>query len=196
MTRIISGAAGSLRLKGPAKATRPTSDRVKESVFAKLESMGVIADARVLDLFAGTGALGLEAASRGAASVTLVEKDSSAALVCSENLKALQASLQKQGYKCELKLEKQDVKSFVSKAKAGFDLVFIDPPYDLANQALELLLGEIKSFINADSIVVVERDSRSTDLLLPKALSLESRKSYGDTAVFFLVAETMGLDAQ
>ena len=186
MTRIISGAAGSLRLKGPAKATRPTSDRVKESVFAKLDSMGVIADARVLDLFAGTGALGLEAASRRAASVTLVEKDSAAAAVCSENLKALQASLQKQGYHCDLKLEKQDVKSFVAKATAGFDLVFIDPPYDLANQAVEQLLGDLVSSLNADSMVVVERDSRSPELSLPEGLNLESRKNYGDTSVFFL----------
>jgi 16S rRNA (guanine966-N2)-methyltransferase len=155
-------------------------------VFAKLDSMGVIANARVLDLFAGTGALGLEAASRGAASVTLVEKDSAAALVCAENLKALQTSLQKQGYDCDLKLEKQDVKSFVAKAPAGFDLVFIDPPYDLDNQAVELLLSELVGSLNADSILVVERDSRSPELSLPEGLALESRKNYGDTSVFFL----------
>jgi 16S rRNA (guanine966-N2)-methyltransferase len=143
VTRIISGAAGSLRLKGPAKATRPTSDRVKESVFAKLESMGAIADARVLDLYAGTGALGLEAASRGATSVTLVEKDPAAAAVCAENLKAIQSSFQRQGFACELKLEKLDAKNFSSKSRPGFDLVFIDPPYDLANQAVEFILGDL-----------------------------------------------------
>ena len=186
VTRIISGAAGSLRLKGPAKATRPTSDRVKESVFAKLESMGVIADARVLDLYAGTGALGLEAASRGAASVTLVEKDPGAAVVCAENLKAIEASFQKQGFVCELKLERLDAKNFASKSRSGFDLVFIDPPYELANQAVELILGDIVSSLNTESVVVVERDSRSEELKLPEGIKLESRKNYGDTSVFFL----------
>ena len=186
MTRIISGAAGSLTLKGPAKATRPTSDRVKESVFAKLESMGAIEDARVLDLYAGTGALGLEAASRGAASVTLVEKDSAAAAVCAENLKVIEASFQKQGFVCEFKLERLDAKNFASKSKSGFDLVFIDPPYELANQAVELLLVELMASLNAESVVVVERDSRSEELTLPQGLDLESRKNYGDTSVFFL----------
>jgi 16S rRNA (guanine966-N2)-methyltransferase len=186
VTRIISGAAGSLRLKGPAKATRPTSDRVKESVFAKLESMGAIADARVLDLYAGTGALGLEAASRGAASVTLVEKDPAAAAVCAENLKAIQSSFQKQGFECELKLEKLDAKSFTFKSRSEFDLVFIDPPYELANQAVEMLLVEVVSSLNAESVVVVERDSRSEELKLPVGIKLESRKNYGDTSVFFL----------
>jgi 16S rRNA (guanine966-N2)-methyltransferase len=188
VTRIISGAAGSLRLKGPAKATRPTSDRVKESVFAKLESMGAIEDARVLDLYAGTGALGLEAASRGAASVTLVEKDPAAAAVCGENLKAIQASFEKQAIDCELKLEKLDVRNFASKSKSGFDLVFIDPPYELANQAVELLLAELMSSLSAESMVVVERDSRSEELKLPEGIKLESRKNYGDTSVFFLTS--------
>jgi 16S rRNA (guanine966-N2)-methyltransferase len=159
---------------------------VKESVFAKLESMGAIADARVLDLYAGTGALGLEAASRGATSVTLVEKDPGAAAVCAENLKAIQASFQKQGFECELKLEKLDAKNFASKSKSAFDLVFIDPPYELANQAVELILGGLVSSLNTESIVVVERDSRSEQLTLPLGLNLESRKNYGDTSVFFL----------
>jgi 16S rRNA (guanine966-N2)-methyltransferase len=186
VTRIISGAAGSLRLKGPAKATRPTSDRVKESVFAKLESMGAIADARVLDLYAGTGALGLEAASRGAASVMLVEKDPAAAAVCAENLKAIQASFQKQGLVCELKMEKLDASKFAVKSLSGFDLVFIDPPYELPNQAVEFILGSIVSSLNTDSVVVVERGSRSEELKLPEGLNLESLKNYGDTSVFFL----------
>ena len=186
MTRIISGAAGSLRLKGPAKATRPTSDRVKESVFAKLESMGAVADARVLDLYAGTGALGLEAASRGATSVTLVEKDQAAAAVCAENLKAIHASFQKQGFVCSLKLERLDARSFASKSRSGFDLVFIDPPYELANPAVELLLADLVSSLNTGSVVVVERDSRSEELKLPEGIKLESRKNYGDTWVYFL----------
>ena len=75
MTRIIAGRAGGQRLKSvPGSATRPTTDRVKESLFARLDAWGMCEGARVLDLFAGSGALGLEAASRGAATVTLVER--------------------------------------------------------------------------------------------------------------------------
>ena len=111
MTRIIGGVLGSLRLKGPAKSTRPTSDRVKESVFSILESKGAIEEARVLDLFAGTGALGLEAASRGAASVTLVERDPAAAKVCEENLKQAASGLAKSGLKSYVKLVRSDAKS-------------------------------------------------------------------------------------
>ena len=188
MSRIIAGLAGSIKLKTAAKATRPTSDRVKESVFAKLESMGAISDARVLDLFAGTGALGLEAASRGATSVTFVEKDHAASAVCVENINAIQASLQKQGHACELKLEKLDAKTFASRNGLSFDLVFLDPPYDFENEALELLLTELAKSLNSQAMVVVERDSRSPELRLPDGLTLESRKNYGDTSVFFIEA--------
>jgi 16S rRNA (guanine966-N2)-methyltransferase len=188
VSRIIAGLAGSIKLKSAAKATRPTSDRVKESVFAKLESMGAIEGASILDLFAGTGALGLEAASRGATAVTLVERDHGAAAVCAENLKAIHASLQKQGHVCEIKLEKQDVKSFASRNKSSFDLVFIDPPYDLANEVLELILAQLLSSLNSDALVVVERDSRSPEFKLPEGLTLDSRKNYGDTSVYFLEA--------
>ena len=85
MTRIIAGKAGSLRLKAAASATRPTSDRVKESLFAKLESMDAIDDAVVLDLFAGTGALAFEALSRGAKEAYLVDKDKQAVAVSQAN---------------------------------------------------------------------------------------------------------------
>ena len=93
MTRIIAGRAGGQHLKAvPGSATRPTTDRVKESLFGRLDAWGMCEDARVLDLFAGSGALGLEAASRGAATVTLVEKAGAAARVCRENAALLAAS--------------------------------------------------------------------------------------------------------
>ena len=121
-------------------------------------------------------------------SVTLVEKDSAAAAVCAENLRAIQDSFQKQGHVCELKLDKLDAKIFASRSRSrsGFDLVFIDPPYELANQAVEQLLAELMASLSPESIVVVERDSRSQELKLPEGLILESRKNYGDTSVFFL----------
>ena len=184
MTRIIAGALGSLRLKGPARATRPTSDRVKESVFAKLEAMGVIEGARVLDLYAGTGALGLEAASRGAASVVLVEKDRSAAEVCKGNVDAVTNALTKQGLNPEINLEVLPVERFV-KGNSSATLVFIDPPYDLENAALEPLL-EALADSNEEILIVLERSSKSEQPALPKPLMELDLKSYGDTKVWFL----------
>jgi 16S rRNA (guanine966-N2)-methyltransferase len=118
--------------------------------------------------------------------VTLVEKDPAAAAVCAENLKAIQESFQKQGVVCDLKLYKLDAKNYASKSRSRFDLVFIDPPYELANPAVELLLADLVSSLNTGSVVVVERDSRSEELKLPEGIKLESRKNYGDTSVFFL----------
>ena len=77
-------------------------------------------------------------------------------------------------------------KNFASKSRSAFDLVFVDPPYELANEGVERLLADIVSSLNNESIVVVERDSRSEELKLPEGLKLESRKNYGDTSVFFL----------
>lgn len=184
MTRIIAGAVGSLRLKGPAKATRPTSDRVKESVFAKLEAMEVIEGARVLDLYAGTGALGLEAASRGAATVVLVEKDRSAAAVCKSNLDAVTNALTKQRLSPEISLVVLSVEKFV-KSNSSATLVFIDPPYELENAALEPLLADLASS-NDEILIVLERSSKSEHPALPKQLMELDLRSYGDTKVWFL----------
>ena len=90
MTRIIAGTAGSLRLEVPKAGTRPTSDRVREAIFSSLESWNIIRGSRILDLYAGSGALGLEAISRGAASAVLVEKHPQSALVASRNAKTVQ----------------------------------------------------------------------------------------------------------
>ena len=116
MSRIIGGVVGSLRLKGPAKATRPTSDRVKESVFSILESMDVLGGSVVIDLFAGTGALGLEAASRGAKSVTLVESDRAAAAICKENIALVDAGLQKSGVEASISLRQESAERYLKSA--------------------------------------------------------------------------------
>lgn len=184
VTRIIAGAVGSLRLKGPAKATRPTSDRVKESIFAKLEAMGVIEGAAVLDLYAGTGALGLEAASRGAASVVLVEKERYAAEVCKSNLDAVTKALTNQGLGPEISLQVMAVEKFL-KTNPSATLVFIDPPYDLENAALEPLLEALANSTE-QLLIVLERSSKSEQPTLPKLLMQLDLKSYGDTKVWFL----------
>lgn len=183
MTRIIAGAIGSLQLKPAAKATRPTSDRVKESLFAKLDSMGVIEGASVLDLFAGTGALGLEAASRGAGSVDLVERDRTAFGLLSQNVKSSLASFEKQGISRSIAAHNQDAQRYLKSASARYDLVFIDPPYDFPNSELEQLLSAIANLLSEDGLVIVERSSRSEKLEL-QALALQNSKTYGDTAVW------------
>lgn len=183
MTRIIAGAIGSLQLKPAAKATRPTSDRVKESLFAKLDAMGVIEGARVLDLFAGTGALGLESASRGAASVELVERDRNAFGLLEQNVKSSLGSFEKQGISNKIQAHNLDAQRYLKSATAGFDLVFIDPPYDFPNSELEQLLLAVADLLSEQGLVVVERSSRSEELVM-EVLDLQSSKSYGDTAVW------------
>ena len=183
MTRIIAGAIGSLQLKPAAKATRPTSDRVKESLFAKLDAMGIIEGAKVLDLFAGTGALGLESASRGATSVDLVERDRSAFGLLEQNVKSSLSSFEKQGVSQRIQAHNLDAQRYLKSAGAGYDLVFIDPPYDFPNSELEQLLVAITDLISDEGLVIVERSSRSEQLAL-QSLELQNTKTYGDTAVW------------
>jgi 16S rRNA (guanine966-N2)-methyltransferase len=183
VTRIIAGAIGSLQLKPAAKATRPTSDRVKESLFAKLDAMGVIEGAKVLDLFAGTGALGLESASRGAVSVELVERERVAFGLLEQIVKSSLSSFAKQGISNKIHAHNLDAQRYLKSATAGFDLVFIDPPYDFPNSELEQLLHAVADLLSEQGLVVVERSSRSEELVI-EVLDLQSSKSYGDTAVW------------
>jgi len=183
VTRIIAGAIGSLQLKPAAKATRPTSDRVKESLFAKLDAMGVIEGAKVLDLFAGTGALGLESASRGAAAVELVERDRNAFALLEQNVKSSLSSFEKQGISSKIQAHNLDAQRYLKSATAGFDLVFVDPPYDFPNAELEQFLIAIGEILSEEGLVIVERSSRSEQLEI-ETLAFQSSKTYGDTAVW------------
>jgi 16S rRNA (guanine966-N2)-methyltransferase len=185
VTRIIGGVLGSLKLKGPAKVTRPTSDRVKESVFSILEARGAIQNARVLDLFAGTGALGLEAASRGAASVTLVERDPAAAKVCEENLTQVVNGLSKSGFDCDVRLVRSDAKSYLKKDQQA-DLVFVDPPYAMAHSEILNLLQNLN--LSGTGIVVLERPEKEIASAY-EAFLIKQEKSYGDTKVVFLARD-------
>ncbi len=183
MTRIIAGVIGSLQLKPAAKATRPTSDRVKESLFAKLDAMGVIEGAIVLDLFAGTGALGLESASRGAAKVELVERDRKAFELLKQNVQSAVVALGKQNHACKINVQNQEALRYLKSANANFDLAFIDPPYEFSNSDLEALLEQLAPSISPGGLVVVERSSRSEQVSCD-VFELQSAKTYGDTAVW------------
>ncbi|MEY4742279.1 MAG: hypothetical protein RL672_1029 [Actinomycetota bacterium] len=187
MTRIIAGIAGSRQLAAPVSPTRPTSDRIRESIFNRLENWDALEGARVVDLYAGTGALALEAISRGAASAVLVEKDAKAAAVCAKNIGFIEAALQAAKVKASMRVQQKSVDAYLSTAgSVEFDLVFIDPPYDIENRDITENLGKVAPLLAMDAIVVLERSSRTPRAELPADLVLEDEKSYGDTVVYWI----------
>ena len=185
MTRIISGFAGSLRLAVPPAGTRPTSDRVREAIFSALDARGVLPGARVLDLYAGSGALGLEAASRGAAHVTLVDKATAAHRVTNDNAARIRTAAPR-GATLEIVVSSQPVQSFLGGATATWDVVFLDPPYDLGGLELVHNLEALVPRLAPDAVVVVERSARDREPGWPDGLQLERRKDYGETAVYYV----------
>ena len=189
VTRIISGFAGSLRLAVPPVGTRPTSDRVREAIFSALDARGVLPGARVLDLYAGSGALGLEAVSRGAAHVTLVDKATGAHRVTNDNATRVRKAAPR-GEAPDIVVSSQPVQSFLGGAsrepQAAWDVVFLDPPYDLGGAELRHNLEALVPLLTEDAVVVVERSARDAAPEWPEGLELDRRKDYGETAVFYL----------
>ncbi|WP_300268731.1 16S rRNA (guanine(966)-N(2))-methyltransferase RsmD [Microbacterium sp.] len=187
MTRIIAGKARGLRLDVPGTGTRPTSDRVRESLFGALESADAIAGARVLDLYAGSGALGLDALSRGGASDDLVERSRAAASVIRRNLHVVTKAMGT----ASARVHESGVGAFLGRVTGPFDLVFSDPPYDVDDQQMTADLLALAPLLSADAIVIIERTRRSA---APEAIGLEvfREKQYGDTALWWLqpVAES------
>lgn len=186
MTRIIGGYAGSLRLASPAKSTRPTSDRIRESIFSRLEARDKLVGAVVLDLYAGTGALALEALSRGAVAALMVERDGKAAAVCIQNSGLIQKALAKQDVEVETKVVNKSVASYLATSTHEFDLVFIDPPYEVTNEEIEDNLKALLPRLTSEATVIVERSSRSESFAVVEGYALDESKNYGDTEVFWL----------
>ena len=188
MTRIISGVAGSLKLASPAKSTRPTSDRVRESIFSRIDARGIVEGAATLDLYAGTGALGLEALSRGAISAVLVESNRQAAAVCEVNCKKVDKNLFAEGVDVRIKVVIQPVNTYLTTGEPApiFDLIFIDPPYDVSNDEVTENLQNLLAWLKPDATIILERSSRTEAPTLPTGLVLDETKSYGDTAVYWL----------
>ena len=185
MTRIIAGFAGSLRLQVPRFGTRPTSDRVREAIFSALEARDAIDGARVLDLYAGSGALGLEAASRGAAHVTLVDRVYGASKIAQTNTAKVRAAAPR-GVSPEIVVSSQPVQSFLGGALGTWDVVFLDPPYELGGLELVHNLEALVARLAQDAVVIVERSSRDRAPEWPDGLALDRRKDYGDTALYWL----------
>ncbi len=184
--RVIAGRLGGRRLKAPAgRVTRPTSDRVREAVFGML---GDVEDLRVLDLFAGTGALGIEALSRGARRAVFVERDAGAIRALNENLTALGIAPE------AVEVRRADaldaLRTAISRQET-YDLVFIDPPYGRARPASTAsaqsadrwgpeLSASLPALLSPGARVVVESDRRAP---LELDVALERHKRYGDTSI-------------
>ena len=167
--RVVAGEFGGRRLRAPRGAgTRPTADRVREALFSML---GDVSGASVLDLYAGSGALGIEALSRGAASAVFVERDAQAAATIRRNLDELGT---------EGDVRRQDAMVFLATSRATFDLVFCDPPYDSAPRLAEALAERLAAVTPGDARIVTESDKRRP-LELPFPLLRE--RSYGDTRI-------------
>ena len=184
MTRIIAGTVGGRTLRTPpGSGTRPTSDRVREALFSALDARDAVAGSRVLDLYAGSGALGLEAASRGAASVVLVESDRRAAEVISGNVREL-------GLGQRVRVTRSSVEVALARAAGESeraDLVFIDPPYDVDEASLGVVLGRLAAgWLAEGGLVVVERSKRSPEPAWPAGLERVGKpRKYGDTTIWW-----------
>jgi 16S rRNA (guanine966-N2)-methyltransferase len=186
VTRIIAGRAGSLALDVPDAGTRPTSDRVRESLFGALESADAVRGASVLDLYAGSGALGLEAASRGAASVDLVEKAPRAATVAQRNAARVAKAV---GPDVVIRVHRSAVEAYLRTATGPFDLVLLDPPYDVGETELATILALLTPLLADGADVVIERASRSPEPTLPAGLVASRSKRYGDTTLWWATTD-------
>lgn len=181
MTRIIAGSAGGRRLMTPpGSGTRPTSDRVREAVFGRLEHLDAIPGSHVVDLYAGSGALGLEAVSRGADSALLVESDRKAAATIDKNIRHLGLT----GVQVRASTVEAVVGALLSPPA---DLVFIDPPYAVGDEVLAGVLASLaeRGSLAVDAVLVVERSSRSAEPVWPAGVELIGPRRYGETTCWF-----------
>jgi 16S rRNA (guanine966-N2)-methyltransferase len=169
--RVVAGAYKGRTLHAPrGRRTRPTADRVREALFSML---GPVDGLRVLDLFAGSGALAIEALSRGAAEAVLVESDGRAVAAIERNLEATGAPA---------RVVRRDALAWLRAGAAGgpFDLVFADPPYDAAARLAGPLGDELPKVLSEDARIVIESDKR---MPLELSLPLLRERTYGDTAI-------------
>jgi len=184
--RIIGGAAGGRRLAVvPGRMTRPTSDRAREGLFATVEAIrGGLAGARVLDLYAGSGAVGLEALSRGAADVLLVEADARAARVIRDNAAALGLA--------GAQVVNDRVTRLLERGRgelAPRDFVFADPPYRVTDAELAAVLTVLAGeWLAPDAVVAVERATRSGAPTWPAGYEPDRSRRYGEATLWYGLA--------
>ena len=176
MTRIVAGVAGGRRLAVPPRGTRPTTDRVREALFNVLAVRRDFDGLRVLDLYAGSGALGLEALSRGAASVLFVDSDRRAAEVIGRNIDVvgLPGAMVRRGTVATV---------LAAAAPTPVDLVLADPTYEVAAGEVDLMLAELcrNGWVDSGSVVVLERPVSSPAPTWPQGWTVWQPRRYGDT---------------
>lgn len=180
MTRIIAGSAGGRRLRTPkGDRTRPTSDRVREALFSAVESWcGSLQGLHVLDLYAGSGAVGLEAASRGATQVLLVESHRPTAQLINDNVRSIAVT--------GVSVRSDPVLHVLARQPdVRYDVTFIDPPYDLGEDDLGEVLALLQEWLADEALVVVERSSRTPEPSWPGGIVPDRSKRYGETVLWY-----------
>jgi len=186
VTRIVAGTLGGRRIATPAGVdTRPSSDRVREALFSTLETLVDLEGCRFLDLYAGSGAVGLEAASRGAAAVLLIESDARAAKTVRANIAALAL-----GDRCRLLVARLPAALAAGPGAvgSGYDVVFADPPYAVPGTEIDELLRGLagRGWLRPDAVVVVERSARSEPPVPVEGVTLLRSRRYGESVLWYL----------
>ncbi|RBP99745.1 16S rRNA (guanine(966)-N(2))-methyltransferase RsmD [Bifidobacterium xylocopae] len=191
--RIIAGRFKGLPIPSALKGTRPTTDRTKEAMFSRLDAWGALDGARVLDLYAGTGALGFEALSRGAKTLVAVEASRKAASLIGDSLSRLKASPawepDDRAQVLPLKAERYALSGQRGAGGAQvFDLVFMDPPYGLGAPQCDAIVDALVDgcMVGAGSVIILERSSRSQPPRPPRGWTLTESRAYGETVVHYI----------
>ncbi len=185
--RVITGRFKGVPLTTPRSETRPTTDRTKEAMFSRLDSTGILAGARVLDLFGGTGALGIEALSRGANELTVVEASGPAAKLIAHTLTALRHNPAWEPA-MSARIVHAKAERYAAKAKVSepFDVVLIDPPYAFSTADCERLLCDLtaRDLVAHDGMIVLERSVRTERPEAPAGWQITDARDSGETAVY------------
>lgn len=196
MTRLIAGAAGGRRLRVPSGGgTRPTSDRAREALFSALESrLGGLEGLAFLDLYAGSGAVGLEALSRGARQVTLAESSRPAATVIKANMATvglpgatlLVGSLPGVLVRGRTPIEDIDDVDGLDEVRDRYDVVFLDPPYATTSAEIDEVLETLRGgWLADDALIVVERAGRDSPMSWPEWIEALQHRSYGEATLWY-----------
>jgi 16S rRNA (guanine966-N2)-methyltransferase len=191
VTRVIAGQAGGRRLAVPGgRDTRPTSDRAREGLFATMTSMaGPLAGARVLDLYAGSGAVGLEALSRGAGHVLLIESGARASRVIRENITALGLP--------GAEVVTDRVERVIARGPAGdrYDIAFADPPYALPDAEVSRMLESLtdRDWLAPGALMIIERATRSGPLTWPDGFQADRSRQYGEATFWYGLAQRINI---
>ena len=183
--RVIAGIGKGRKLFSPPSITRPTSDRAREGLFSSLIStFGTLEGLHFLDLFAGSAAVGVEALSRGAALVEAVESNSTSADICEENF-ALLSSLTGVG---KFKVHNKTVFEFLNHTASNpYEIIYIDPPYEVANSEIEKILKKIISLnlLSKFGVIAIERDGKVKAFTWPPSLTELKVRSYGAGSIHY-----------